>query len=168
MRKCTTTTTKKEKATYTTVSCGRSADIANIHLYRCIYLVIRDLDRLNPETTETPIQMRGGAIRSWLGAWRYRCRVGPIPLSSSLRKWPQFQSSFRCSLTTWGGGAQPIIQRFPSLIITRDGVTPRGAFAESQAVFLNPDPDEVIDVDRKLKKGNMGLVSGGCIRCVSG
>ncbi len=72
------------------------------------------------------------------------------------------QSSLRCSLTTLGS-AQPITQgRFPSLSINRDGFTPRGAFAESQAVFINPDLDDVAELDRKVKKCNMGLVSCGC------
>ncbi len=93
--------------------------------------------------------------------------MAPIPISSSLRKSPQFQSSLRCSLTTLGS-AQPITQRFPSLSITRDGFTPQGAFAETQAVFLNPDLDEAVELDGKVKKCNMGLVSGGCIGCVSG
>ncbi len=140
----------------------------------CIYSATPHLDMTGlPRTpepqnpTETPIQMRGGATRSWLWAWRYRYRAAPIPISSSLLKSPQLHRSCQCSLTTLGG-AQPITQKFPSLGITRDGVTPRGAFAESQAVFLNPDPDEVAELDGTLKKCNMGLVSSRCIGCISG
>ncbi len=35
-------------------------------------------------------------------------------------------------------------------------------------MFLNPDLDYVVELDGKVKKCNMGLVSGGCIGCVSG
>ena len=33
---------------------------------------------------------------------------------------------------------------FPSLIIRGDALIPRGSFAESQAIFLNPDPAEIV------------------------
>ncbi len=33
--------------------------------------------------------------------------------------------------------------RFPSLRITKDDITPQGAFAEAQAQYLSPNQDEV-------------------------
>jgi quinolinate synthase len=48
---------------------------------------------------------------------------------------------------------------FPSLTITRDALTPQGAFAEAQAEFLSPDPDEVGELRALLEEKNAGIVA---------
>ena len=48
---------------------------------------------------------------------------------------------------------------FPSLVIRADGFAPRGAFAESQAAFLDPDPEEVRSLTEQLREKNVGIVA---------
>lgn len=48
---------------------------------------------------------------------------------------------------------------FPSLIIRADRFEAKGAFAESQAAFLDPDPDEVRELTRLLRDKNVGVVA---------
>lgn len=51
------------------------------------------------------------------------------------------------------------MSRFPSLRITRDALTPLGAFAEAQAAFLSPDQHSVADLQAALRAGNIGVVA---------
>ena len=48
---------------------------------------------------------------------------------------------------------------FPSLRVTANGVTPQGAFAEAQAAYLDPDPDQVARLDALLAADNAGVVA---------
>lgn len=48
---------------------------------------------------------------------------------------------------------------FPSLKITADALTPRGAFAEAQAAFLKPDPALVTELTSLLRDKNVGVVA---------
>lgn len=48
---------------------------------------------------------------------------------------------------------------FPSLIISAAGFTPKGAFAEAQATFLNPDPATINDLVTALAAENIGIVA---------
>jgi len=48
---------------------------------------------------------------------------------------------------------------FPSLIIRADGFEARGAFAESQAEYLQPDAGTVADLTALLKEKNAGVVA---------
>jgi len=51
-------------------------------------------------------------------------------------------------------------QEFPSLIIGGNGkIEPQGTFAEAQAEYLNPDPDEVSSLTELLSAANMGVVA---------
>ncbi|MSQ82451.1 MAG: hypothetical protein EXR77_05960 [Myxococcales bacterium] len=48
---------------------------------------------------------------------------------------------------------------FPSLRITRSNLVAQGAFAESQAAFLEPDRASVERLDAALRLGNVGVVA---------
>jgi len=48
---------------------------------------------------------------------------------------------------------------FPSLVIGRDGVVPRGSFAEVQAEFLSPDLESVAKLDRLFAEKKIGIVA---------
>ncbi len=48
---------------------------------------------------------------------------------------------------------------FPSLTITRHGLTPEGSFAEAQATFLRPDPRTVEELDALVRAKNVGIVA---------
>jgi quinolinate synthase len=48
---------------------------------------------------------------------------------------------------------------FPALLIRSDGFSAEGAFAESQAAFLTPDPSEVAQLTQKLQEKNVGIVA---------
>lgn len=48
---------------------------------------------------------------------------------------------------------------FPSLAVSADALTPRGAFAEAQARYLNPDRKRVEELARVLREGNVGVVA---------
>ena len=48
---------------------------------------------------------------------------------------------------------------FPSLLLTSTGVEAQGAFARSQADFLDPDPAWVARLDERLAAVNAGIVA---------
>ena len=48
---------------------------------------------------------------------------------------------------------------FPSLVISADALTPRGAFAEAQARYLEPDLQGVERLARVLRDGRVGVVA---------
>jgi quinolinate synthase len=48
---------------------------------------------------------------------------------------------------------------FPSLRITADALIPRGAFAQAQAAFLNPSPEQVARLTTLLRDTNTGVVA---------
>ncbi len=48
---------------------------------------------------------------------------------------------------------------FPALLIRPEGFSAEGAFAESQARFLEPDPTEVAELTRLLSEKNIGIVA---------
>jgi quinolinate synthase len=48
---------------------------------------------------------------------------------------------------------------FPSLIVRPDRFESQGAFAEAQAAFLDPDPNEVRELSRLLREKNVGVVA---------
>jgi len=48
---------------------------------------------------------------------------------------------------------------FPSLLITADGFTPQGSFAEAQAAFLEPDSADVDRLGASLARLNAGVVA---------
>lgn len=48
---------------------------------------------------------------------------------------------------------------FPSLVIRRGGLEPRGGFAHAQASFLNPDPRSVAALERLLRQKKVGVVA---------
>jgi hypothetical protein len=49
--------------------------------------------------------------------------------------------------------------RFPSLLITADSLTPQGAFAEAQAQYLAPAPDQVTRLVTSLTEKKIGVVA---------
>jgi quinolinate synthase len=51
------------------------------------------------------------------------------------------------------------IQPFPSLLVSRDRLTPLGSFAEAQAMYLSPDPETVATLDRLARAKNVGIVA---------
>jgi len=86
--------------------------------------------------------MVGGAWRTDLCAARVPDRrVGSIPAPS--------------------GSTLPAMtsQPFPSLLIRHDSLSPQGAFAESQAAFLEPDPADVSRLAAALQRLNAGVVA---------
>ncbi|ETV94509.1 hypothetical protein H310_11819 [Aphanomyces invadans] len=48
---------------------------------------------------------------------------------------------------------------FPSILITKDGITAQGSFAESQAKYLTPDLAAVGELDALLAKKQLGIVA---------
>ncbi|ETV74437.1 hypothetical protein, variant 2 [Aphanomyces astaci] len=48
---------------------------------------------------------------------------------------------------------------FPSILITKDGITAQGSFAESQAKYLKPDLAAVGELDTLLAKKQLGIVA---------
>jgi quinolinate synthase len=48
---------------------------------------------------------------------------------------------------------------FPSLVIRRDELSPRGGFANAQASYLDPDPHSVAALERLLRQKNVGVVA---------
>ena len=48
---------------------------------------------------------------------------------------------------------------FPSLVVAREGLEPRGAFAESQAAWLRPQPRAVADLSRLCEEKRVGVVA---------
>ena len=54
---------------------------------------------------------------------------------------------------------QPSVTAFPSLTIDRQNLTPRGAFAEAQRTFLQPDLQTVAHLDGLLRQNNVGVVA---------
>jgi len=51
------------------------------------------------------------------------------------------------------------IRPFPSLTISRSGLSANGTFAESQMAFLSPDGGDVATLDGSLAAANMGVVA---------
>jgi quinolinate synthase len=51
------------------------------------------------------------------------------------------------------------MQRFPSLVICKDGLRAAGAFAEAQRDFLDPDPATVAELDALLASKHVGVVA---------
>lgn len=49
--------------------------------------------------------------------------------------------------------------RFPSLVVTKDRLVPRGSFAEAQAAFLSPDPATVEALDALAREKSAGIVA---------
>jgi quinolinate synthase len=60
-----------------------------------------------------------------------------------------------CMATVTG----PMQRSFPSLVIRADRLEPRGAFAEAQARYLNPDPALVGRLESLLREKNLGVVA---------
>jgi quinolinate synthase len=50
-------------------------------------------------------------------------------------------------------------QAFPSLLLRHDGVTAQGSFAEQQAAYLEPDPNDVSRLRDLLEANEAGLVA---------
>ncbi|KAI8112737.1 hypothetical protein M9434_004057 [Picochlorum sp. BPE23] len=48
---------------------------------------------------------------------------------------------------------------FPSLVVSRDGTVPQGAFAESQQKFLEPNKEQVTSLVNLLKEKKIGIVA---------
>ena len=48
---------------------------------------------------------------------------------------------------------------FPSLIIERGALVPRGSFAEAQAAFLRPDPRTVRELEALVRARQAGIVA---------
>lgn len=48
---------------------------------------------------------------------------------------------------------------FPSLVISKDALTPSGSFAEAQAAFLRPDPRTVSELDALVRARHVGIVA---------
>ena len=48
---------------------------------------------------------------------------------------------------------------FPSLRIEANALVPQGSFAESQAQFLSPENQTVVDLDALLSANNIGVVA---------
>lgn len=51
------------------------------------------------------------------------------------------------------------VEPFPSLLVRRDGVEAKGAFAEMQARYLEPDPERVDSLVSKLHEKRMAVVA---------
>jgi hypothetical protein len=54
---------------------------------------------------------------------------------------------------------------FPSLTISRKGLTANGTFAESQLAFLSPDKTNVAALDTALKRYSMSWIKLKCVAC---
>lgn len=48
---------------------------------------------------------------------------------------------------------------FPSLVISAESLTPKGAFAEAQAEYLEPEKDTVLDLAAHLREKKIGIVA---------
>ncbi|XP_078432643.1 quinolinate synthase [Wolffia australiana] len=57
------------------------------------------------------------------------------------------------------GNGDPLVDPFPSLVITVDGVTPKGSYAEAQAKYLLPDSKRVNELVNVLKEKKIGVVA---------
>jgi quinolinate synthase len=51
------------------------------------------------------------------------------------------------------------LPRFPSLLISSDGVSPQGGFAEAQAQFLQPNQEQVLQLATMLREQRVGVVA---------
>eukprot|EP00884_Botryococcus_braunii_P010912 jgi/Botrbrau1/19822/Bobra.0124s0063.1 len=56
-------------------------------------------------------------------------------------------------------GLQGELPRFPSLLISADGLIPQGPFAEAQAQYLRPAPAQVAQLVQLLKEKKIGVVA---------
>src|ERR1700690_3043589 len=53
----------------------------------------------------------------------------------------------------------PFMPAFPSLLVTADKLVAQGAFAESQAAVLDPDPESVRQLHQLLEQSRAGIVA---------
>lgn len=53
----------------------------------------------------------------------------------------------------------PVRRPFPSLVVSRRGFQARGAFAEAQAAFLEPDPASVVGLRQAAERHAVGIVA---------
>ena len=51
------------------------------------------------------------------------------------------------------------VREFPALILSAAGVGARGAFAEAQREFFDPDPEELESLRSRLKRAEAGLLA---------
>ena len=75
---------------------------------------------------------------------------------------PSRANAFRNMLSTLQKRARALsgnLPRFPSLLITADGLEPQGAYAEAQARFLRPQPEQVARRGRSLHDKRIGVVA---------
>lgn len=78
-------------------------------------------------------------------------------MESMLRAWLPVCAASPSELETSGSVGSS--SSFPSLSIRGDGVHARGAFAENQAQFLNPDREGVATLDALLSSKKIGIVA---------
>lgn len=52
-----------------------------------------------------------------------------------------------------------MLDAFPRLRITAEALTPQGSFAEAQAAFLSPDPEDVAELTRLCRDKRVGVVA---------
>ncbi len=55
--------------------------------------------------------------------------------------------------------AGALLRPFPSLLVSRSGITPQGAYAVSQARFLQPDAGAVASLAALLREKRIGIVA---------
>lgn len=75
---------------------------------------------------------------------------------------PSRANAFRNMLSTLQKRARALtgdLPRFPSLLITADALEPQGAYAEAQARFLQPQPEQVERLAGLLAEKRIGVVA---------
>ncbi|KAI9108901.1 hypothetical protein K1719_020206 [Acacia pycnantha] len=54
---------------------------------------------------------------------------------------------------------KPPVEPFPSLVVSADGVHPKGSYAEAQAKYLSPDESKINELVSVLKEKKIGIVA---------
>ncbi|MEW5298785.1 MAG: hypothetical protein WDW36_001868 [Sanguina aurantia] len=86
----------------------------------------------------------------------------PLQLNSTMGMSPSRVNGFYNMLQAMKRRASALVSalpRFPSLLITKDSLTPQGAFAEAQAAFLTPQPDQITRLVSELSSKQVGIVA---------
>ncbi|KAL9686492.1 hypothetical protein QQ045_023952 [Rhodiola kirilowii] len=81
--------------------------------------------------------------------------------SSRVNTWHNVLISMqkKCRALVAERDGRPKFEPFPSLVVTADGISAKGAYAEAQAKFLNPDEKRVEELVSVLKEKKIGVVA---------
>lgn len=85
-----------------------------------------------------------------------------LQLNSTLGMSPSRTNGFYNMLQSMKRRASALISalpRFPSLLITKDSLQPQGAFAEAQAAYLTPQPEQINRLASELSSKQVGIVA---------